>query len=90
MKTFAITARNWVFEPSTITVKKGDLVRLQIKSVDVDHGFALTAFNINRQLKPGKTETIEFTADKAGSFSFFCSVFCGSGHGGMRGTLIVE
>lgn len=90
VKSFSIVAKNWVFEPATITVKKGDTVKLSIKSVDVDHGFALSAFNVNKPLKPGQTTTVEFVADKTGSFTFFCSVFCGSGHSGMRGTLVVE
>ena len=34
--------------------------------------------------------TIEFTADKAGTFPFQCSNFCGFGHGKMKGKLIVE
>lgn len=90
VKTFEITAKQWSFEPSTITVKKGDRVRLQIRTIDVDHGFGLSAFGINQPLKPNTTTNVEFVADKAGSFSFFCSVFCGSGHGGMRGTLVVQ
>ncbi|HLW98090.1 MAG TPA: cupredoxin domain-containing protein [Candidatus Acidoferrales bacterium] len=34
--------------------------------------------------------TIEFTADKAGTYDFKCSVFCGMGHGGMKGQIVVE
>ncbi len=90
VKKFSITAQNWSFSPSTITVNKGDKVELSIKSVDVNHGFFLSAFNVNKQLKPGETVTASFTADKAGSFSFVCSVFCGSGHASMSGTLIVK
>ncbi len=90
VKEFNIISKKWVFEPSTITVNKDDRVRLIIDNIDVDHGFALSAFGINEKLLPGQVHTIEFTADKSGSFSFFCSVFCGSGHSGMRGTLIVQ
>lgn len=90
IKLFTITAKNWEFSPSTIKVKKGDTVRLTIKSVDVDHGFKLVDFNVNQPLKPGQTATVEFIADKSGSFSFTCNVFCGPGHKDMRGTLIVE
>ena len=88
-KEFAITAKTWEFQPSTITVKKGDSVKLTITSTDVQHGFALTDFNVNAPLQPGQATVVEFVADKVGSFNFFCSVFCGSGHGGMRGTLVV-
>lgn len=90
VKSFTVTAKQWSFDPATITVKKGDRVKLAIKSIDVSHGFALSAFNVNQNLEPGQEVTVEFVADKTGSFPFFCSVFCGSGHGGMRGTLIVE
>ena len=58
--------------------------------MDVEHGFAIPEFGINENLAPGKSVDIEFTADMAGSYSFFCSVYCGSGHTSMRGTLIVE
>ena len=31
-----------------------------------------------------------FQANKKGEFGMFCSVFCGNGHPGMKGKLIVE
>ena len=37
-----------------------------------------------------KGKTIEFTADKQGTFTVFCSVFCGSGHSGMKGKIIIK
>ena len=89
-KEISVTARQWEFEPNPIIVSKGDKVKLSIKSIDVTHGFALPDFGINSRLNPGETTVIEFMADKTGSFSFFCSVQCGSGHGDMRGTLIVN
>jgi plastocyanin len=89
-KTFTVTARQWSFDPSTITVDEGDAVTLNITSMDVTHGFSITEFGVNATLVPGQTTTVNFTASRAGSFSFFCSVSCGSGHSSMRGTLIVN
>lgn len=86
----SMTAKRWEFEPGTITVKKGQKVKLNIKSVDVTHGFALPDFGVSQRLEPGKEVTVEFTADKKGTFTFFCNVACGSGHSGMKGTLVVE
>lgn len=86
---FSLTARQWEFQPSTITVKKDIPVKLTITSTDVAHGFALTDFNVNSRLEPGQATVVQFTPDRAGTFNFFCSVVCGSGHGGMRGTLVV-
>ena len=89
LKEFDMMASNWQFDPSTITVDKGDTVRLRITSTDVKHGFALPDFNVSKDLNPGETVTVEFVADKAGEFTFFCNVFCGEGHSGMKGKLVV-
>ena len=37
-----------------------------------------------------KPVTTEFIADKAGTFTFYCSIPCGRGHGSMHGKLIVN
>ena len=83
-------ARQWDFNQATITVNEGDQVKLNIRSVDVTHGFAIFEFGVSERLTPGKTTTVEFTADKKGEYTFFCTVLCGKGHNGMRGKLIVE
>jgi len=90
VKEFTMTATKWDFTPSTITVNEGDTVKITITSTDVAHGFQLRDFNINERLDPNQPVTIEFVADKAGTFSFKCNVPCGSGHSTMDGTLIVE
>lgn len=90
IKEFKITARRFEFEPREIRVKKDDQLRLKITSVDTTHGFSIEEFKINETVVPQKETVVEFTADTVGEFPFACSVFCGSGHGGMKGILIVE
>jgi len=90
VKEFKITAKRFQFEPSTIEVSKGDRVRLLVTSTDVPHGIAIKEYGINERLDPGKEVKIEFIADKEGTFTAFCSVFCGSGHSNMKGKLIVK
>ena len=90
VKEFKLTARQFSFEPGIIEVNKGDEVRLVITSMDVPHGFSIAEYGINERLDVGKPATIEFTADKEGTFTAFCSVFCGSGHSNMKGKLIVR
>lgn len=90
VETFDLTARQFEFDPSTITVQQGSTVVLNITAEDVPHGFSLPDFGVSETLTPGKTKTVEFVADKAGTFSFSCSVVCGSGHSTMKGTLVVE
>lgn len=90
IKEFQMTAKQFEFIPNTITVNKGDTVKLNITSIDVDHGFALSKFNIKENLSPGKTVTVQFQATENGEYTFFCSLFCGDGHGNMQGKLIVK
>ena len=85
-----VTAKKYEFSPNPIRVKKGEPVKLVITATDRDHGFSLEAFHIKQKLKKGEPTTIEFTPDKAGTFPFKCSDFCGLGHGHMKGTLVVE
>jgi cytochrome c oxidase subunit II len=85
-----MTAKKYEFSPSSIHVKKGERVRLLISAIDHDHGFKLGAFDIQQELKKGETTTVEFTADKAGTFRFACSHVCGLGHRGMKAELVVE
>lgn len=90
VKEFSIIAKQWKFDPATITVNQGDKVRLSITSIDVAYGIAIPDYRINEYLTPGQTVNIEFTADRKGTFIFSCSVSCGVGHTGMRGKLIVN
>lgn len=89
IKEFSMTAKQWEFNPSTITVNNGDTVRLHITSIDINHGFALPSFGVSEQLTSGNTVNIEFVADSAGTFTFFCNVVCGAGHSNMKGQLVV-
>lgn len=85
-----MTAKKYAFTPATIMVKRGERVQLIITALDREHGFKLAAFHVNQKLAKGVPTTVEFTADKAGTFAFECSVFCGLGHHRMKGKLIVE
>lgn len=90
VKEFKITARKYSFEPEIIEVNKGDKVRLIIKSADVAHSIVIPEYGINERIDVGKTVTVEFIVDTVGSFSSFCSVYCGSGHDEMKGEIIVR
>jgi cytochrome c oxidase subunit 2 len=85
-----VAARQFEFDPNTIVVGQGEKVRLEVTSKDVTHGFGLAAYGINQVLPPGETQKIEFTADKAGTFPFQCTIYCGAGHNDMRGQLAVR
>jgi cytochrome c oxidase subunit 2 len=84
-----VTAKKFEYSPSEIKVKKGVPVVLEFTSLDRLHGFSCPALGIRSDIEPGKTTTIEFTPQTAGTFPFHCDNFCGSGHGGMKGTIVV-
>ena len=84
-----ITAKQFQFDPSEITVKKGEPVVLVIKSADVAHGLRFRELNLNVKVDKGGTAEMPFTPDKTGDFVGHCSVFCGSGHGEMTLTMHV-
>jgi len=89
VKEFTVTGQNFSFAPSTLTVKKGDTVKIIFKNADGTHDLRIDEFNAaTKRIRTGEQETITFVADKAGSFEFYCSV--GSHRQmGMKGTLTV-
>lgn len=82
------------FKPERVVVKQGDHVVWHLTSteraVDATHGFALAGHNINLSLEPGEAATIQFDADKAGVYPFYCTEFCSALHLEMTGYLLVE
>ena len=85
-----MTAKKYEFDPAVIKVKQGDHVKLVITATDRDHGIKLAAFNVDQRLPKGVPTTVEFTADRTGTFPFECSVLCGLGHHKMKGQVVVE
>ena len=82
-------ASQFDFDPETIVVYEGETVEITATSTDVTHGFGLDEYDIDQVLEAGEEETIRFTAEEPGTYTFRCTVFCGAGHGGMQGELIV-
>ncbi len=86
-----VKANNWYFDPENIRVKAGTKARIVVQGVTGIHTFAIPALSVESdEVQAGETATVEFVADKRGEFPFKCSVFCGEGHSGMKGMLIVE
>ncbi len=90
IKTITIEAGSFYYKPSEIKVKKGDKVKVVMNSVSMMHDFNIDELNVKIPVtQSGKTGTVEFTADKIGTYEFYCSV---GNHRqmGQIGTLIVE
>jgi nitrous-oxide reductase len=82
------------FTPDIITAKVGDRVTIHLtnteQTADATHGFAVPTKNVMLSLDPGESTTVTFTADKPGTYSFYCTEFCSALHLEMQGWLIVE
>jgi cytochrome c oxidase subunit II len=88
--TIEVIAKDFEFIPDTIRVKEGTLVTLKLKSIEGTHGFELGAFGIDATLEENIEKIVDFYAAEKGIYGIRCSHFCGIGHLGMTGELIIE
>ncbi len=91
-KNFAMTSYydekgKW-FSLKEIEVKKGDKVRIKVTNTKGMHDFVIDEYGIKQETPLDETTVIEFTADKAGEFVYYCSK-PGHREGGQWGTLKV-
>lgn len=84
-----VVAKRFAYAPSEITLKKGEPVILAFMSTDVAHGISFKELGLNLKIAKGKVSELPLTPTQTGDFVGRCSVFCGSGHGGMTMTLHV-
>jgi plastocyanin len=89
-KDFTVDGSNFKFVPAKIAVKKGDKVKITFVNTGGMHNFVIDEFNVkSKTIKGGAQDVIEFTADKTGSFDYYCSV--GNHRAmGMQGVLTVQ
>ena len=91
VRTIDVVASRFKFDPSIIPVALGERIRLRLRSADRDHQFAIKPFRVKALIpKTGEPVTVEFVADRAGTFEFTCAEYCGTGHSGMKGRLVVH
>ncbi|MFA9288639.1 MAG: plastocyanin/azurin family copper-binding protein [Weeksellaceae bacterium] len=90
VKEFTVKGDEFTFAPNTMTVNKGDTVRITFENTEGFHDLVIDEFDVaTAQIQAGASETVEFVADKTGSFEYYCSV---GQHRqmGMVGTLTVK
>jgi len=61
------------FSPNNLTVNKGDLVRIKITNIKGTHDFKIDEFNVYAETPLDQEVIVEFVADKAGSFEYYCT-----------------
>ena len=90
-KEVKITAKKYEFSPNTVEVNAGTRIVFKITAMDRTHGFEIAnAKDSCVEIKKGETATVEYLAEKSGTVEFRCCVFCGSGHSGMKGKIVIR
>ena len=84
-----VVAKKFDYTPNMIQLKKGESVVLELTTLDVVMGFNAPDFGVRADILPGKVAQVRIEAQKTGQFTFFCDIFCGSGHEDMNGTIVV-
>jgi cytochrome c oxidase subunit 2 len=87
---FDLMASNYRFTPNRLEVKQDELVKLTIHSTDVPYSVTIDEYRVSKRVPAGGEVTVEFRADRAGSFDFYSSLKSDSRHEGMKGLLVVR
>lgn len=90
LKTWGVSLENFTFKPSTLTIKKGDIIRFTNHD-DVPHQVASDPHPIHTNapilngpvINKGETFIVGFAA--AGTYTYHCHL-----HPNMKGTIVVE
>lgn len=86
-----VVAKRFAFEPMRIDVTEGETIRLMVRSADGVHGIGIKKFKVAEEIpRGGQPVMVEFTATAVGEYEILCSEYCGKGHEGMKGKLVVR
>ncbi len=88
---YAHMAEDGGWTPDIIKAEVGKPLELRLTSDDVMHGFAVGQMEMEPvDVEPGRVTDLTLTFDKPGTYTFFCTHWCGVNHWRMRGTIEVS
>lgn len=74
---------------SALVLPAGREVDLQLRSLDVIHGFFIPGMRLKENAVPGLLLHVHFTPEVVGTYPILCSQVCGLGHDRMQARLMV-
>jgi cytochrome c oxidase subunit 2 len=92
-----VTARQWAWSFTYPNGKRTEElflaldkpVKVELRSLDVIHGFYVPAFRVKEDVVPGKQNYTWFTPTQLGAFDIECTVICGVNHANMLSKAVV-
>jgi len=92
VREFKMTAQQWYYSPNIFKANPGDKVEFSVASQDIRHGFAINELGINLALSSAGAvlgKAVIPSDIPSGTYTMYCSIFCGIGHPYMKGTIII-
>ena len=74
---------------SILVLPAGREVDVQLRSLDVIHGFFIPGMRLKQNTVPGLVLHVHFTPTVPGTYPILCSQVCGMGHQRMQARLLV-
>lgn len=74
---------------SILVLPAGREVDLQLRSLDVIHGFFIPGMRLKENTVPGMVLHLHFTPVDLGTYPILCTQVCGAGHARMQARLMV-
>ena len=85
-----VVMKKYSIEPNVIKVRSGELVELEVSSLDVPHGFDIADLGIREPVRRGQPAVFTFKAPAKGEYAITCGILCGPRHEDMKARLVVE
>ena len=85
-----VVMKKYSIEPEVIRVKSGEVVELEVSTLDVEHGFDIADLGIKEPVQKGKAAVFTFKAPAKGEYQITCGIICGPHHEDMKARLVVE
>ncbi|HEY3850997.1 MAG TPA: cytochrome c oxidase subunit II [Steroidobacteraceae bacterium] len=76
-------------EINALHIPTGRPIELVMTSEDVIHDFSVPAFRLKHDVLPDRYEILWFIANRPGTYSLYCTQFCGLNHSKMTGEVVV-
>ena len=94
-----VTGKKWLWEfvypngytsVNELVIPEGRSIKLLMSAADVLHSFYVPNMRVKRDLIPNRYSALTLYSEKRGTYTIFCTEYCGDGHSIMLANLIVK